>query len=299
MVVPDLLDTVTIARMPEGPRQEAPGYDMWADRGMPLLDSQAQSDRPIRVDEDGNPLVRIRSVDPAQAITFHRKQQGSFSTLDPLGRRSLSGVGPNELAQVKRYTASHTTMQFAMQSLVYELPNGATYTADSHSFDSRVGVLVSELKTSASFFVTSPVYRANIAIVDDASAAAGFTFMRETGQSVRGSQRHWKNVCFIFQHRFTSYSFDREARVRTGLADGSLTTLGDLVPILGGKMQIALPRAAAMLCDRVLGFELGERLTPDTPVFAIPRPHHEIDILNIDVTVPVNRALVAGLGVWG
>ncbi|NCQ21011.1 MAG: hypothetical protein GW768_07590 [Sphingomonadales bacterium] len=296
VIVPDLLDTVTVARMPVGPRQEAPGHDMWADRGLPLVAPQAKRDRPIRIDDDGNPLVRIRSVIPSQAVTFHRKLQGSFSTLEPLGRRSLSGVGPNELAQVMRLTTSHTTIRFAMQSLVYELPDGTIYTADSHCLDSRVGVLVSELKTSASFFFTDPAYRATLAIIEDASAAANMTFLEETGKSVRGTPRRWKNVCFVYQHRFTGYSADREARVRAGLADGSLTTLGDLVPILGGKMQIALPRAAAMLCDRVIGFELDQRLTPDTPVFAVPIPHQDVDILKIDVTVPVNPALVARLG---
>ena len=296
IAIPDLLDTVTVARSPEGRRKEAPGYDTWADRGVPFVLTQAVARGTLRCDDEGNPLVRIRSVKPRQAITFHRKHQGSFSALDPYCRRSMSGVGPNELAKLKDLVTSHTTIEHAMQSLVFELPDGSLYTPDCHYLDSRLGIVISELKTSASYFYVDPVYRATIAIAEDASAAAGYTFDRETRACVRGSERRRKNVDYVYKHRFTDYSPDQENRVRAGLADGDLRVMGDLVPMLGPNLGAALGRAAAMLCNRVLGFELDGRLEADTPVFPVAMPRPFIDIHSIDVTVPVNRSLFAGLG---
>jgi hypothetical protein len=212
-------------------------------------------------------------------VTFHQKK-GSFAGLSRKARCVVSGIGPHEYAKWKDLETDPNIVSFLLQGL-RSVWAEHSYTCDWVAHDALAGLVAGEVKADQSYF-HDPDYSITMCNAAEAFTAAKIDFRKETGPNIRGSSQRRRNVNSAFRDRFTHYDRTQEGLVRDRLSSGDVA-LGELEEHLHKTPETARSIVHAMLCTRVLAFDLNLPVGPDTIVTAAPVPISRINIRAIDI----------------
>ena len=232
--------------------------------------------------------ARIHSVDAPMAVTFHQVA-GTFAGLSTKMGCVMSGMGPHEHAKWKDLETNPSIAAYLLQG-VRATWDDHFYTADYVAHDATLGIVAGEVKADRSYFLDAD-YGVTMRHADEAFRNADIEFRKETGPQIRGSQTKRRNVDRAFRDRFTGFDQKQEAQVQNRLAKKE-TALGELEELLRADSRVARTVIHAMLCKRVLAFDLNLPVTPDTLVSVPPAPINYIDIRAIDIP-PIDIAEAA------
>lgn len=249
-------------------RRVHPSWSMWADKA-----------RAPAAAHDRGP-ARIVSVEPSMAVTFHRKRQGSFAGLSRKTGALVSGLGPHEYAKWQDLETTPNIVTYSMQGIAC-IWDDHRYTGDWVAHDAALGIVAGEVKADRSYFL-DPTYAVTMTHAAAAFAAAGIEFRKETGPQIRGSGTRRLNVGQAFRDRFTAFSEHQEAKVRERLERGA-ATMDEVERLIGNDPLVGRSVVHAMLCKRVLAFDLNLPVSSATVLTAAPVPSHAIDLQQIDI----------------
>lgn len=222
----------------------------------------------------------VCSVEAKCAVTFHKKQP-TFAGFSVKNGRMISGTGPHELAAFKRLETDHTTVAFDFEILEITWPSDGKerlYTPDYTRVTDIGRVETAEIKADFSHFMPEE-YHLELEEASKALARVDIEFRRVTGSELRGDPRFQYNVSRAFGDRFTFVAPSIRDVVENQLAKtNGPVGLGAIEELLDADSRVARAKAHALLCHRVIAFELNDALTIDTPVTLPTHPKFIPDI---------------------
>lgn len=228
----------------------------------------------------------VRSVTRPSAVTFHRRS-GSFQTISARTGRTVSGIGPYELANFEELEVDPVWIDFDLQGLEYTLGDGSTYLSDFHGRHATLGIVAGEVKSHPSY-LTDPAYAPTMAAARTISHAVDITFHEITGSQLFGHARAERrfNVRRAFDDRFTTYRPHQENAVRDLLARSGEVAFSNVWSLLSNDPNVARQIANAMMCRRILKYDLDLPVRGDTVVTAPLEAEAGIDIRSIELNTP-------------
>ncbi|MBX9860504.1 MAG: hypothetical protein K2Y20_13085 [Sphingomonas sp.] len=226
----------------------------------------------------------VKSVVPASSVTFHRRS-GSFQALSVKTGRTISGIGPHELAQSEELEADPFCVDFDLQGLNICWKDGPSYTPDYHAHNAVRGLVAGEIKAHASYFA-DPEYATIMTNAARTLSSVGIAFDKIDASALHENVVRRRNVRRAYGDRFTGFSPRQRDDVLAAIDRDGEVPLGRIHNILGNDPRVGQQIVHAFLCRRVLAYDLDLPVTPVTTVRAAPRASADYDIRAIRETEP-------------
>lgn len=226
----------------------------------------------------------VESVIPASSVTFHRRR-GSFQALSVKTGRTISGIGPHELAQSEELEVDPYCVDFDLQGLNVWWKDGPSYTPDYHAHHAIKGLVAGEVKAHASYFA-DPQYAPIMTNAARTFPAVGIAFDKVDASALHANVVRRRNVRRAYGDRFTTFSPAQRDNVLAAIDRDGEVPLGRIHNILGNDPRVGQQIVHALLCRRLLAYNLDLPVTAVTTVRAAPRVSAHYDIRAIRETEP-------------
>ena len=227
-------------------------------------------------------LGAAKSVVTRSAVTFHRRM-GSFQFLSVKTGRMMSGLGPYEQILSEELEADPNKVDYDLQGLLVDWNDGPTYLLDYHAHDAVLGLVAGEVKADPSYFI-DPGYSPTMINAGRTLANVGVTFQKVDGATLVSNPIRRRNVRRAYCDRFTKVSKAQRGAVADLLARNEVVKLGEVHAILANDSRLAQLLVHALLCRRVLAYDLDLPLDRDTAVSAPVAATTRIDIRNLQLS---------------
>ncbi|MEL0254124.1 MAG: hypothetical protein VW935_19625 [Novosphingobium sp.] len=235
--------------------------------------------------------VTIKSIEPVHQVTF-RKKKSTFAFLSLKNGRTQTGESYWELLRAKALEVDPAILDYQSSALrmIFSNDDGdRRYTADMLAIDDCGRVMVEEVKASWSYF-RQPDYAQLMAEVQSACDASSLQLNRITGDNLESDRRRSYNISRAFDDRFAAFDITHEDLVSNAFAkSGGAIEFGDIASSLGLSWQHSLTILNALMCQRLVAYDLGECVCPDLQILCpSPTVAATADIRSICITKKAN-----------
>lgn len=226
----------------------------------------------------------VMSIAAASAVTFHRRS-GSFQALSVKTGRTISGIGPHEMVQSEELEVDPIWVDFELQGLNVTWGDGPSYTPDFHGHHAGSGIVAGEVKAHRSYF-ENPEYAPIMSHAARTFPSVGIGFQKVDASLLHANVVRRSNVRRAYCDRFTEFSPAQSERVLDAIDSEGEVALGRIHNILGNDPRTSQQIVHALLCRRLLAYDLDLPVNAATTVRAAPRTEASYDIRAIHETEP-------------
>lgn len=206
------------------------------------------------------------------ALTFNRKA-ATFSEFSIKSKRTQTGESGWERMNYKEKEVDPHWVDFQLHGLKLHWQTDAglkTYTPDLIAITEHGDVIVEEVKASPTYFHDTE-YALLMERAQDDLAKLNVQFRKVTGDDLEASPRRRYNVATAFADRFTAYNPEQADSVQRLLCDeGGAAARGRVEEEIGGNPLVARKIVNAMMCARMVRYDLNSALDRDDLVSAVP-----------------------------
>ncbi len=206
------------------------------------------------------------------ALTFNRKA-ATFSEFSMKSRRTQTGESGWERMNYKEKEVDPHWVDFQLHGikLQWRTDTGIkTYTPDVIAANEHGDVVVEEVKASPTYF-HDPEYALLLERAEAELAKLNIQFRKVTGDDLEASPRRRYNIAAAFADRFTAYSEKQtEAVQRLLCVEGGAAARGRVEEAMGGNPMVARKIVNAMMCARLVRYDLNSAPARDDLVSAVP-----------------------------
>lgn len=259
--IPDPLDVMNIRAKKSGGRN----------RTHPLFSATTSEPAVIHA---STPLWNEFCAVPAasMALTFNRKA-ATFSEFSMKSRRTQTGESVWERMNYKEKEVDPHWVDFQTHGIKLQWQTAAgvkTYTPDLIAANEHGDVVVEEVKASPTYF-HDPEYSLLLERAETELAKLNIQFRKVTGDDLEASPRRRYNIATAFADRFTAYSTKQTEAVRSLLCvEGGAAARGRVEEVIGGNPLVARKIVNAMMCARLIRYDLSSTPARDDLVSAVP-----------------------------
>lgn len=205
------------------------------------------------------------------ALTFNRKA-ATFSEFSMKSRRTQTGESVWERMNYKEKEVDPHWVDFQLHGvkLQWQTETGLkTYTPDAIATNEHGDVVVEEVKASPTYF-HDPEYALLLERAETELAKLKIQFRKVTGDDLEASPRRRYNIATAFADRFTAYSTKQAEAVQSLLCiEGGATARGRVEEVIGGNPLVARKIVNAMMCARLVRYDLNSAPGRDDLVSAV------------------------------